>query len=144
MPTGWGGPVARACATAVLMAVSSAAAAQAAGDPPPNPPAATQQTQQTPQQTPQTPAAPSAPAVGTAGFDVNQLFAASCGWCHGKGGREAGKGPQLMGTTLTDSEIVSRIKLGKVGQMPGFASSFNDEQLRAIVRYIRELKPATP
>ena len=74
-------------------------------------------------------------------FDVDQLFASTCGWCHSKGGREAGKGPQLMGTQLTDSEIISRIRNGKPGQMPAFGSAFNDEQLKAIVSYIRELKP---
>ena len=73
------------------------------------------------------------------GFDVNKLFAGSCGWCHSKGGREAGKGPMLMGTELTDAQIVARIRSGKPGQMPAF--TFNEEQLRAIVAYIRALKP---
>jgi cytochrome c553 len=72
-------------------------------------------------------------------FDVNKLFAGSCGWCHSRGGREAGKGPMLMGTPLSDAEIISRIRTGKTGQMPAFA--FTDEQLRAIVAYIRTLKP---
>jgi mono/diheme cytochrome c family protein len=72
------------------------------------------------------------------GFDVNKLFAGSCGWCHSKGGREAGKGPMLMGTELTDAQIISRIRNGKAGQMPAFA--FTEEQLRAIVAYIRDLK----
>jgi len=72
-------------------------------------------------------------------FDVNKLFAGSCGWCHSKGGRAAGKGPMLMGTELTDAEIVSRIRNGKTGQMPAFA--LTDEQVRAIVAYIRALKP---
>ncbi len=74
-------------------------------------------------------------------FDVNKLFAGTCGWCHSGGGREEGKGPRLMGTALTDAEIVSRIRNGKTGQMPAFASSFTDEQMRAIVAYIRGLKP---
>jgi mono/diheme cytochrome c family protein len=82
-----------------------------------------------------------APATGAAALDANQLFATSCGWCHSKGGREAGKGPKLMGTPLTDAELVSRIRNGKAGQMPAFGSSFSDDQLRAIVAYIRELKP---
>jgi mono/diheme cytochrome c family protein len=45
----------------------------------------------------------------------------------------------LMGTELTDAQIISRIRNGKAGQMPAFA--FTDEQLRAIVAYIRDLKP---
>jgi mono/diheme cytochrome c family protein len=88
-----------------------------------------------------TAAQPGSPGASAAGFDVNQLFAGSCGWCHLKGGRENGKGPKLMGTTLTDAEIVSRIRNGKPGQMPAFGAAFSDEQMKAIVAYIRELKP---
>lgn len=80
-------------------------------------------------------------AKADAGFDVNKLFANTCGWCHLAGGRAAGKGPQLMGTSLSDAEIINRIKVGKVGQMPGFAGMFDDAQLKAIVVYIRQLKP---
>jgi mono/diheme cytochrome c family protein len=58
-----------------------------------------------------------------------------------KGGREPGKGPKLMDTPLTDAEIVSRIRSGKPGQMPAYGTAFSDDQLRAIVAYIRELKP---
>ena len=89
------------------------------------------------------PAAGNAPATGqSAGgdFDVQKLFATTCGWCHLNGGRVAGKGPQLMGTTKTDAEIVSRIRNGKTGQMPAFGATFNDDQLKAIVAYIRGLK----
>jgi len=85
--------------------------------------------------------APGTTAASPARFNVNQLFASSCGWCHFKGGRENGKGPKLMDTTLTDAEIVSRIRAGKPGQMPAFGSAFSDDQLKAIVAYIRELKP---
>jgi mono/diheme cytochrome c family protein len=74
-------------------------------------------------------------------LDVNKLFAGTCGWCHSNGGRTAGKGPQLMGTSLTDGEIINRIKNGKPGAMPAFGTTFSAEDLQAIVRYIRELKP---
>ena len=82
-----------------------------------------------------------APAQG-AKMDVGALFATSCGWCHSAGGREAGKGPKLMGTTLTDQELISRIRNGKTGQMPAFSGAFTDDQMRDIVAYIRALKPA--
>lgn len=85
--------------------------------------------------------APSAAAKDEKGqLDVNKLFATTCGWCHSNGGRTAGKGPQLMGTTLTDAEIASRIKNGKPGQMPAFGGTFSDDDIKAIVRYIRSLK----
>jgi mono/diheme cytochrome c family protein len=73
-------------------------------------------------------------------LDVNKLFAGTCGWCHSNGGRTAGKGPQLMGTSLTDGEIINRIKNGKPGAMPAFGTTFSAEDLQAIVRYIRDLK----
>jgi mono/diheme cytochrome c family protein len=74
-------------------------------------------------------------------MDVAALFATSCGWCHSSGGREAGKGPKLMGTTLTDAELATRIRNGKTGQMPAFSGAFTDQQMRDIVAYIRGLKP---
>jgi mono/diheme cytochrome c family protein len=82
-----------------------------------------------------------AASAAPAPFNVQALFANTCGWCHSGAGRVAGKGPQLMGTSLTDAEIVYRVKNGKTGAMPAFGSSFNDEQIKAIVSYIRELKP---
>jgi mono/diheme cytochrome c family protein len=85
-------------------------------------------------------AAPAPASADAASLDVEKLFASTCGWCHSNAGRTAGRGPKLMGTMLTDAEIVYRIKNGKAGAMPAFASAFNDDQLRAIVQYIRGLK----
>jgi mono/diheme cytochrome c family protein len=73
--------------------------------------------------------------------DPAQVFATTCGWCHHKGGREAGKGPQLMGTTLTDAQIEYRIKHGRQGFMPGFEGTFSQEEIKGLVSYIRSLKP---
>ena len=84
---------------------------------------------------------PTASASSPAPFDPKQLFTNVCGWCHSSGGRTAGKGPQLMGTTLTDGEIAYRIKVGKVGQMPSFASALTEPQIAAVIVYIRNLKP---
>ena len=80
-------------------------------------------------------------AAGAGAFDPKELFATVCGWCHSSGGREAGKGPKLMDTTLTDGEIAYRIRTGKTGQMPAFGSALNDQQIAAVVAYIRNLKP---
>jgi mono/diheme cytochrome c family protein len=82
---------------------------------------------------------PASAAAG--GFDVHQLFANTCGWCHSNGGRAPGKGPQLMGTSLTDEQIAYRIRHGKPGAMPAFGSTFDDAQIAAIIAYIRALKP---
>ena len=97
--------------------------------------------QNTAQAQPSTGAAPPVNAKDEKGqLDVNKLFAGTCGWCHSNGGRTAGKGPKLAGTTLSDAEIANRIKNGKAGAMPAFGTTFSDDDIKAIVRYIRDLK----
>ncbi|MBV9250854.1 MAG: cytochrome c [Acetobacteraceae bacterium] len=63
-----------------------------------------------------------------------------CGYCHENGGRAAGKGPQLMGTSRTDDFIMFRIVAGKEGRMPAFGGSLSGEQLTDLLAYIRSLK----
>jgi len=82
----------------------------------------------------------SAPAVDP---NISRLFATSCGWCHQGGGRVAGRGPKLAGTDKSDEFISRQIKQGKPPGMPAFGKSFNDDQIRAIIAYIRAL-PETP
>ena len=79
----------------------------------------------------------SAPSVDP---KVNGLFATSCGWCHQAGGRAAGRGPKLAGTDKSDEFIIRQIKQGKPPGMPAFGKSFNDDQIQAIVAYIRALR----
>jgi mono/diheme cytochrome c family protein len=86
-------------------------------------------------------AQPAATAPDDAKFDVEQLFASSCGWCHSDGGRVAGKGPQLTNSPRSDDYLRNRIKIGKEGAMPAYGSAFSDAQIDAIVKYIRSLKP---
>jgi mono/diheme cytochrome c family protein len=74
-------------------------------------------------------------------FDVEQLFASTCGFCHSDGGRAAGRGPQLMDTQRSDDFIRNRIKTGKQGAMPAFGESFTDAQIDEIIKHIRALKP---
>ena len=86
-------------------------------------------------------AQPGATAPDNATFDVEQLFASSCGWCHSDGGRVAGKGPQLTNSPRSDDYLRNRIKTGKEGAMPAFGLAFSDAQIDAIIKYIRSLKP---
>jgi mono/diheme cytochrome c family protein len=74
-------------------------------------------------------------------FDVSQLFATTCGFCHSDGGRAAGRGPQLMNSPRDDNFLRDRIKNGKSGAMPAFGTSFTDVQVDKIIEYIRALKP---
>jgi mono/diheme cytochrome c family protein len=85
----------------------------------------------------------SQPPGGPSNLDVNALFATTCGWCHSDGGRVAGKGPQLMGTSRSDDFIRFRIKSGKEGAMPAFRTSLSDADIDAIIYYIRTLKPSS-
>lgn len=87
------------------------------------------------------PASAASGASSPGDFNVTLLFANTCGWCHAGAGRVAGRGPKLMDTTLTDAELTYRIKSGKTGAMPAFGSAFTEDQMKAIVKYIRDLKP---
>jgi mono/diheme cytochrome c family protein len=82
-------------------------------------------------------------AAKPATIEVDKLFATSCGWCHQSGGRIAGRGPKLAGTPKSDEELVRQIKNGKPPGMPAFGRNFSDEQIAAIIAYIRAL-PDTP
>jgi len=74
-------------------------------------------------------------------FSVKNTFRNICGFCHENYGRKAGKGPQLMGTELTDEQIFDRIKNGKPGRMASFGVAFTDDRIRQIVTFIRALRP---
>ena len=74
-------------------------------------------------------------------INVPELFATTCGWCHSDAGRAEGKGPQLMNTARSDDFIRNRIKNGKEGKMPAFATSFTDSDIDQIIAYIHALKP---
>ncbi|HZP94320.1 MAG TPA: cytochrome c [Burkholderiales bacterium] len=80
---------------------------------------------------------------GAAGkkLDVKSTFRNICGFCHENYGRKEGKGPQLMNDPNTDEYLFNRIKHGKPGRMAAWGSVFTDEQIRDIVKFIRNLKP---
>lgn len=80
-----------------------------------------------------------APEASPSDIDGETLFATSCGFCHQQGGRAAGRGPKLAGSTRSDEFIIDRIKKGKPGVMPAFGRAFSDGQIIAILAYIRGL-----
>jgi mono/diheme cytochrome c family protein len=81
-----------------------------------------------------------APERGMNDQRVAELFASTCGFCHENGGRVAGKGPKLAGTTRSDAFIINRIKQGKEGAMPAFDGALSNSQIKSILHYIRNLK----
>jgi mono/diheme cytochrome c family protein len=73
-------------------------------------------------------------------IEGGQMFATSCGFCHQNGGRAAGKGPKLAGTTRDNDFLAEKIRKGKPGAMPAFGRAFSESQIMAIVAYIRALE----
>jgi mono/diheme cytochrome c family protein len=77
-----------------------------------------------------------------------RLFTDYCSTCHGIDGR-GGVGPSFRGGTLlrdfaTDEDQVDFVRAGKA-IMPGFGSQLSEAELRAVVRYEREVvSPLAP
>jgi mono/diheme cytochrome c family protein len=95
---------------------------------------------QEPAQTPVQAPSNEAPEASPTDIDGETMFATSCGFCHQQGGRAAGRGPKLAGSTRSDEFIIERIKKGKPGVMPAYARTFSDGQIIAILAYIRGLE----
>lgn len=74
-------------------------------------------------------------------LNVKKMFATNCSWCHDDYGMAAGKGPRLAGTSMTEQQVVQRIRNGKEGAMPAFKKTLSEEQIAAFASYIKSLKP---
>lgn len=74
-------------------------------------------------------------------LDVKATFRTICSYCHQDMGRKPGKAPQLMDSQRDDAFIFNRIKNGKPGLMAAFGSTFSDDDIRRIIKFIRSLKP---
>lgn len=73
-------------------------------------------------------------------LDIKNHFRNICGFCHEDYGRHTGKGPKLMDSERTDDFLFNRIKNGLPGRMAAFGSMYSDDQIRQIVKFIRNLK----
>jgi cbb3-type cytochrome c oxidase subunit III len=78
--------------------------------------------------------------------DGGELFNQKCSMCHGADGKgyPALKTPDFtdpkVQASLSDEKIVETIKNGKKGTaMPAFGDKLSDEQIHALVTYIRSL-----
>jgi mono/diheme cytochrome c family protein len=88
------------------------------------------------------------PAPAAAGDTAAQIERGSqafttngCAFCHENGGRKTGRGPQLMDDPHDDDFLMSRIATGSPGRMPAFGQALPIDGIRAIIAYIRNLKP---
>jgi mono/diheme cytochrome c family protein len=67
------------------------------------------------------------------------FFGQSCGDCHGDDAR-GDEGPDLHNLTISNRRIETQIKNGVKGQMPSFSRKYKDQQVGALVAYLRTLK----
>ncbi len=80
-----------------------------------------------------------------------QLFASICARCHGTEGlggppTEAGPGPRRFRDldfqkTRTDEDIKRTIQTGKGIGMPPFGNTFDDQQIKDLIREVRSFRP---
>ena len=67
------------------------------------------------------------------------FFAMSCSECHGDDAT-GDEGPDLHNLPISNARIRVMIKKGLKGEMPTFAKKYNDQQIAALVSYLRTLK----
>ncbi|HTL15752.1 MAG TPA: cytochrome c [Patescibacteria group bacterium] len=80
-----------------------------------------------------------APPFTAAPSRGRDLFERNCAHCHGDDAR-GDEGPTLYNLALTDTKISNRIKQGIKGEMPAFGPKLNDENIAALLSYLRSLK----
>ena len=80
--------------------------------------------------------------------EAKRLFKQKCAKCHGQAGAGNNYGQIIGATNLTDPEwqqrvddqrIINSIKHGR-GQMPASGEKLTDEQITALILYVRTLK----
>jgi mono/diheme cytochrome c family protein len=82
---------------------------------------------------------PTASRSQTAESAASQLFLKNCAHCHGPDAH-GDEGPDLHGIGWTDEQVAARIRNGKRGQMPAFASKLSAEDIGKVVAYVQSLR----
>ncbi len=98
------------------------------------------------------------PALPAAGSPARALYDAHCAICHGPHGRGDGPGARVIGQTMpdfTDAAAMGRVndrflfeiikkgssQFGRSNAMPSWDMQLSDEQIQALVAFIRSLAP---
>ena len=68
-----------------------------------------------------------------------KFYAMSCSECHGDDAT-GDEGPDLHNLPVSNAYIKVMIKKGLKGEMPTFAKKYNDQQIAALVSYLRTLR----
>lgn len=79
--------------------------------------------------------------------DAEALYKSKCQVCHGADGKGSAAGQKLGAKDFhspeaqkqTDTELIEITKQGK-GKMPGYDKKLTDDQIKALIKYIRSLK----
>ena len=69
----------------------------------------------------------------------HRLFDHNCAHCHGEDAR-GDEGPDLHDLKKSDARIEKIIKGGLKGEMPQFSKKFTDDEVKALIAYLRTLK----
>jgi cbb3-type cytochrome c oxidase subunit III len=79
-----------------------------------------------------------------------KLYRKNCAECHGVDG--SGNTPRFMGNAWADlldsnwklggdpTSMANTVRSGVFGQMPGYAQKLSDQEIRAVVEYVRVLR----
>ena len=68
-----------------------------------------------------------------------EYFGLSCSQCHGDDAH-GDEGPDLHNLAISNARIANTIRKGVKGEMPTFAKKYDDQQIAALVSYLRTLK----
>ena len=81
------------------------------------------------------------PATGSPTLAVTgrTLFLKNCAHCHADDAT-GDEGPDLHGLHKSDDWIARRIRNGVKGEMTAFGEKFSDEDVKALISYLRTLK----
>ena len=69
----------------------------------------------------------------------HRFYDLSCSHCHGDDAT-GDEGPSLHNLSLSNARIAKTIKNGIKGEMPTFAKKYDDQQVAALVSYLRTLR----
>jgi mono/diheme cytochrome c family protein len=68
-----------------------------------------------------------------------EFFGQSCSHCHGDDAT-GDEGPNLRNLSISNARIATTIKNGIKGEMPTFAKKYDQQQVVALVSYLRSLR----
>ena len=74
-------------------------------------------------------------------IDPGEIYRANCAECHGEKGEGTDKGISfLKGHALdhSEEEFIKQVRFGEEDEMPAFGDKLSDEEIRSVVKYVRE------